>query len=88
MGCFDKGTTWSKLMPITAAGVRFLRPKERREPPITTTTFASDLDALPGSNKKKRKSKLQPGEAQRDLGLLSLAQGGKLGENRILSMFG
>ena len=84
MGCFDSSSIlW---WPLNKGGP--LRPKKRREPPITTTTFASDLDALPGANKKKRKSKLQPGEAQRDLGLLSLAQGGKLGENRILSMFG
>ena len=88
MGCFDKGSGWNYLFPLARPMKKFLSPEKRREPPITTTTFASDLDALPGANKKKRKSRLQPGEAQRDLGLLSLAQGGKLGENRILSMFG
>ena len=43
-------------------------PTER---PITRTTFASDLDALPGATAKRRKRKkgeTLPGEAQLNLG--------------------
>jgi len=63
------------------------KPKNRT---ITTTTLASDLDALPGANKKrKKKGQLYPGEAQRDLSPLSLSQGGLLGTSQDrASLFG
>lgn len=67
--------------------------KPRREPVIQTTRQASDLDALPGANarrKKRKKGQLYAGEAQRDLGGLSLSEGGLLGagERDRKSMFG
>lgn len=55
-----------------------------KDPGIPVTTIATDLDASPESQKKRKKRKggLYPGEAQRNLDGIQLASTGPLGVSK------